>query len=179
MRISDCGMKIVKDSISLILLLSLCCAASVTAQDDAERQGLIERRDQLRSRIGKLQAEQDFLLFQKEMYSVDSKYLVLDPHRRTGVLKYRDRVIRTFTFSSDSSASRSALRGAQALTEKAERTEKRRILVFGNTLVLRTKQRMNTAAAGPDVRQYILSSRDMASLFYALDTGSRAYIITR
>lgn len=172
-------MKTLRNILSLALLLLLCSATGVFAQEDTERQGLIERRDQLRSRIGKLQEEQDFLLFQKEMYAADSKYLVLDPHRRTGVLKYRDRVIRTFSFTPDSSASRPALRGAQALTERIERTDKKRILVFGNALVLRTKQRTKTAVTGPNARHYILSSRDMASLFYALDTGSRAYLITR
>lgn len=178
MRISDCEMNNGNNT-ALIVFLLLCTAAGVFAQDDAERQGLIERRDQLRSRIGKLQAEQDFLLFQKEMYAADSKYLLLDPHRRTGVLKYRDRVIRTFSFSPEGPASRLALRGAQALTARAERDGKRRILVFGNTLVLRTKHGTNAASAGPDSRHYILSSRDMDSLFYALDTGSRAYLIAR
>ncbi len=169
-----------KDNIiSLVLLFLLFSAVMGNAQERDERQGLIERRDQLQSRIGKLREEQDFLLFQKEMYASDSKYLLLDPQKRTGVLKYRDRVIRTFSFSPGGAASRPTLRGAHVLTVRAERDGKRRTLIFGNALVLRARQGTNAAAAGPDASHYILSSRDMASLFYALDTGSRAYLLAR
>lgn len=172
-------MKNVKNITKLIILISLSCVASVSAQDDEERQGLIERRDRLLSRVEMLREEQDLLLFQKEMYAAESKYLLLDPVRKTGELRYRDRIIKTFRFSPAGTASRAGLRGARALTARFERAGKRRVLVFGNALVLRTKQGASAAAAGPSASQYVLSSRDMASLFYALDKGSRAYIIAR
>ena len=171
-------MKIVKNSISLIVLLLLCVAGNAHAQDAEERQQLLERRDRLQANIETLKREQDFLLFQKEMYASDSKYLLLDLSAGTSELKYRNRTIGNFTVSSSRPAHGSPPSGAVVLTAKKEKEGKLRTLIFGNALVLQVKQKDGSERKDGGILRFSLLRRDMASLFYALDPGSRAYIVS-
>src|SRR5512145_1839818 len=64
-----------------------------------ERKQLENAQKQLASRIEELKKEQDFLLFQRSFAGSDSKYLILDLSAKTGTLKYRNRILRTFGFT--------------------------------------------------------------------------------
>lgn len=172
-------MKYLKYSTALIILLLIGTGVSVLAQDADERQRLIERRNRLRARITKLQKEQNFLLFRKEMYAADSKYLVLDPGRGSGELRYRDRVIRNFQLTRNGAASPPLRPGAFVLSVREERGGKRRSLVFGNTFMLQTRHARSGGRRETEPVRFVLSSKDMSSLFSALDVGSRAYVVSR
>lgn len=167
-------MKIAKYSISLVVLL-LCAAGSAYSQDADERKHLIERQKQLQARIGDLKREQEHLLFRKQMYESDSKYLVLDLSAGRGELRYRNRVLRNFAFSP--ARSHALPSGALVLTAKEEQEGKKRTLLFGNTLVIGTKQKTGGGRKGGQALRVALLRKDMASLYYALDAGSRAYIL--
>lgn len=171
-------MKIAKNNILLIILLVLCQAANAHAQETDERNRLLDRRDRLQANIEMLKREQDFLLFQKEMYASDSKYLLLDLSAGTGEIKYRNRTIGNFTFSSSRPAHGSLPSGAVILTAKKEKEGKLRTLIFGNALVLQVKQKEGSKRKDGEMLRLSLLRRDMASLFYALDPGSRAYIVS-
>lgn len=163
----------IKNTFLVIVLLSFAFAAKGNAQETDERQQLIERQKQLDARIAKLRSEQDFLLFEKQMEESDSKYLLLDLSAGSGTLKYRSRILKNFSFSPV--RSRRPPPGPVVLTAKEEQQGSRRRLIFGTALVLETKQK--GGRRGDAARRLALLRRDMASLFYALDVGSPAYIL--
>ncbi|HEY6010457.1 MAG TPA: hypothetical protein VIX18_03220, partial [Nitrospirota bacterium] len=84
----------------IICLLALFLAGADNSGGQAadERTQLRHQRDALRKRVESLRNEQDFLLFQNEMYASDSKYLVINVPAKTGRLMYRNRVLKDFRF---------------------------------------------------------------------------------
>jgi hypothetical protein len=159
----------------LFLFLSLFLMGMDGTGTGDGQEGLETRRQELQARIKTLRSEQDLLLAQKQLSTMDSRYLVLDLARGLGQLKYRSRVFLDFTFRPLSKDSlRTAPRGVQTLTKKSEGTNGRFSLAFGPAFMLRTK---SAAAAGRGVRQIIVLPREMRSIFFALEEGSIAYIL--
>lgn len=159
----------------VLLLASFLPASNGYGQEADERHRLLERQKQLQARIGDLKREQEHLLFRKQMYESDSKYLVLDLSAGRGELRYRNRVLRNFAFSP---ARPHALpSGALVLTAKEEQEGKKRTLLFGNTLAIGTKQKTGGGRKGGPVLRLFLLRKDITSLYYALDAGSRAFIL--
>ncbi|HET7319879.1 MAG TPA: hypothetical protein VFK23_12135, partial [Nitrospirota bacterium] len=104
----------------LALVVFLMGAGKVDPIRD-ERTALRAERRALLQKIEKLKHEQDYLLFQKTMYENDSKYLVIDIGKKTGHLRYRNRVLKDFKFqTSKNFPVRSLKPGMLTLTEKIE-----------------------------------------------------------
>ena len=115
--------------------------------DNRERAALKAERRALHARIEDLKREQDYLLFQKTMYENDSKYLVLDTRKKTGHLKYKNRVLKDFRFQTSKNFPVRSLRpGMLTLTEKIEGKKDRHALVFGKTFVVRWKRHLSRAS---------------------------------
>jgi hypothetical protein len=170
-------MRSAKNTISLVVLMLLCFAADAQPQEADGRQRLVERKARLQDRIEELKREQDYLLFQKQMYASDSKYLLLDLAAGRGELRYRDRILKNFTFFVFRAGARKPPRGVLTLTAKKETEGRKRTLMFGAALVIETKQKTESRRKGGAALRLALLRKDMASLFYALDAGSLAYII--
>jgi hypothetical protein len=165
--------------ITTVLLLALSLflmGMDGTGTGDGGQDGLAARQRELHARIETLKSEQELLLFQKQFSTMNSKYLVLDPARGRGQLKYRSRVLLDFTFKSlPKGAILNLPRGARAVTKKIEKVaEGKFALVFGPTFVLRTK---SSAAPGRGAPQLIVAPREMRSIFFALEEGSMAYVL--
>jgi hypothetical protein len=159
------------------LVLLLCSPVhSASAQGDAERQGLLEQQKFLQGRIERLRQEQDFLLFQKEVCAADSKYLLLNFSEGKGTLKYRNRILRSFYFTSGRSRG-SPEAGMYVLTRKIEGPPGKRGLVFGDSFLIRAKR---TGGSGPggDKGMAVLSvgTRDLSAIFFAVEPGTMSYV---
>lgn len=158
--------------------LSFCLlGADGEGQGGDERTALETTRQTLHQKIKTLEREQDFLLFQKEMYATDSKYLVLNMTRKTGQLKYKSRILKTFPFVSSGKVSRSAFQaGKLVLTKKVEGKKSRSALIFGPDLILQAKnviaQKKKTASLFLTV-----AKKDMRSIFSAVEEGAMAYVL--
>jgi hypothetical protein len=170
-------MRNAKNTISLVALILLCFVANARAQETDERQRLMENKNRLQARIGSLKREQDYLLFQKQMYVSDSKYLLLDLRAGRGELKYRDRILRNFLFPAFRAGAKKLPSGVLTLTAKKETGGRKRTLIFGSALIIDTKQKDGSDGKDTKVVRLSLFRKDMASLFYALDTGSLVYIV--
>ena len=144
-------------------------------QGTDEQAKLLEQQKQLNARIETLTQEQDYLLFQKTMYASDSKYLVLNVKARTGQLRYKNRILKDFHFAKAGKA-RMLKRGMVTLTKKIEEPKKRKLLIFGTSLVLQGKQVPATQIQA-GVPRFSLSKKDLLSVFYAVEVGAKAYIM--
>ncbi len=158
----------------LLLVLSVfLMGMDGTGMDAAGQDGLAARQRELQSRIETLRSEQDLLLFQKHVSTLDSRYVVLDLTRGRGQLKYRSRVFLDFTFKPlPKRVIRTVPRGVRVLTGKIEGPDGRFALLFGQTFALRTKR-----TAGRGAPQVIVPQKEMRSIFFALEEGSIAYIL--
>jgi hypothetical protein len=147
-------------------------------ENGEERGKLLEQQKQLSVRIKTLKREQDYLVFQRAMYASDSKYLIINISKKTGQLKYKNRVLKDFPFKRVSVSDRAhrLTRGELTLTQKIEGVRQRKLLVFDKSLVL---QGVNA----PEVKhvagiaRYSLSKKDFRSLYYAVEPGAKAYIL--
>lgn len=162
-------------SLVFFILCSLC-GATGEAQEQDERATLRKQQQALHAKVGALKREQDFLLFQKEMYATDSRYLVLRIRERSGQLKYKNRVLKNFQFTLPKTVAVRALQpGMLVLTKKTEKKKNRYALLFGTTVMLQWKQDgVSDREAGIPV--FSLDEKDMASLFYAVEQGAPAYL---
>jgi hypothetical protein len=165
-------------TVIVLLVLSLFLTGADNGEQNKDRSdALRDRQEKLLDRIRTLQAEQDFLLFQKAMYSADSKYLVLNLTERTGQLRYKNRILKDFQFlPTKDHPARKFRTGMLALTKKREGKNARHGLVFGKALVFERKG----AAIPPDeadIPALFLTRKDMQSIFFALETGARAYLV--
>ena len=160
----------------LVLAASLFLMGAENGEQGTDEQAkLLEQQKQLNARIETLKQEQDYLLFQKTMYASDSKYLVLNITARTGQLKYKNRILKDFHFTSAGKAGM-LKRGTVTLTKKIEEPKKRKLLIFGTSLVLQGKQVPKTQIQA-GVPRFSLSKKDLLSVFYAVEVGSKAYIM--
>jgi len=161
----------------VILAVLLFTPLQGQPQGPGEQALLEEQQKQLQKKRATLKQEQDFLQFQKEVYVSDSKYLLLDFVKEAGQLKYKNRVLKSFKFTPSFKLSSQTIRpGAVTLTKKIQTSGGWRSLTFGAALVIQMKSK---AARREDRRvpRLIVSRSDMASLFYALEEGSIAYVV--
>src|SRR5512134_1686060 len=142
-----------------------------------ERTALRDERRALQTRIEKLRREQDYLLFQKTMYENDSKYLVLDIRKKTGHLRYRNRVLKDFRFqTSKNFPVRSLKPGMLTLTEKIEGKKDRHALVFGKSITVRWKY-STIPKQQTNVPSLTLARKDLLSVYFAVENGALAYVV--
>jgi len=166
-----------KRLIVLLVLSLFLMAADNEDQELFERAALGEREQLLRARIDTLKREQDFLLFQKAMYETDSRYLIINITEKTGQLKYRNRVLKGFTFVPSKNFPGEALAtGVLVLKKKEERKGDRPVLVLGKALVIQWK-RAYVPPAEAGIPYITLTKKEMVSLFVALEEGAMAYIV--
>ncbi|MEK6745138.1 MAG: hypothetical protein AABZ15_16095 [Nitrospirota bacterium] len=144
--------------------------------EDIERQRLIEQQTKLSERIASLNHEQEFLLMQKAFYASDSKYILLDLPTRTGMLKFRNRVLRTFAFSTTAGKRPFSRNTILKMTAKTDGNERKRTLLFGDALLIQPKR--SSSVAGSDVRvpRILVGSKDFAALYYAVEQGTMLYV---
>jgi hypothetical protein len=149
-------------------------------QEADERQRLAEQQKTLSAKIESLKREQDLLLFRKEFYSADSKYLILNIPAGKGELRYKNRLLKGFLFTPSSKARlRDVPVGAATVTKKVEGRGKRHEIIFGTSFIMQVKPK--DGRPSPKDRaaplRLSVSKRDMQSLFYAVEEGSEAYVL--
>ena len=154
----------------LVIVLFLTLTASASTPAEGDRQELLARQKLAAERIEALKREQELLLFQKAMYEADSKYLMLDLSSGKGQLKYRNRILKTFS----AKLRRSVPAGPLVLTEKRDGSQAKRALVFGDRLVMIGKEGSVGRSKAPQV---VLGSKEMAALFYILEPGAPLFIM--
>ncbi len=166
-----------KKTCLVIIAVLLFAPLEGRPQEPGEQALLEEQQKQLQKKRDRLRQEQDFLQFQKEFYVSDSKYLLLDFVKGAGQLKYKNRVLKGFIFTPSFKVSAQPIKpGAVTLTKKTQTSGGWRSLTFGAALVIQMKSK---AARREDRRvpRITVSRSDMASLFYALEEGSLAYVV--
>lgn len=162
----------------MIVLSFFLMGADNGDQSGEERGKLLEQQKQLSATIKTLTREQDYLVFQRTMYTSDSKYLVLNISKRTGQLKYKNRILKDFHFERVSVSGRvnRLTRGALTLTQKIEGDRKRKLLVFDKSLVLQGVHAPATKhVAG--IPRFSLSKKDFRSVYYAIEPGAKVYLM--
>jgi hypothetical protein len=160
-----------------ILVLSLfLMGADNGDRNRDERVRLLEQQKQLSVRITRLKREQDYLVFQRTMYTSDSKYIIINVPAKTGRLKYKNRVLKDFHFKLVSGRVSRLTRGAQTLTKKIEGGRGRNLLVFEKSLVLQGVHAPATKFKS-GIPRFSLSKRDFRSVYYAIEPGAKAYIL--
>lgn len=150
------------------------------AQETDERRQLAEQQKRLSEKIESLKREQDLLLFRKEFYSADSKYLILNIPAGKGELRYKNRLLKSFSFTLSSKARLHAVPvGAAAVTKKVEGRGKRYEIMFGRSFIMQVKPK--DAKPLPKDRssppRLFVSRKDLQSIFYAAEEGSKAYVL--
>lgn len=86
------------------LLIALTTAGCDGERRAAEMERLRQERQALISRLETLKEEQKFLMFEKEIYATDRRYLVLDMRSGAGFLRIRGRVLREFRMAMEGCA---------------------------------------------------------------------------
>lgn len=143
--------------------------------EDSERRRLVERQTTLSDRIASLNQEQEFLLLQKAFYASDSKYILLDLPSRMGMLKYRNRILRTFVFSMAAGKRPVPRNTVLKVTVKTDGKERKRILLFGETLLIQSKRSSLVAGKEKSVPRIQIGPKDFAALYYAVEQGTMLY----
>ncbi len=160
-----------------MLVLSLFLMGADNGDQNGEERGkLLEQQKQLSVRIEKLKQEQDYLVFQNAMYASDSKYFIVNISTKTGQLKYKNRVLKDISLMLVSGRVRRLKSGALTLTQKIEGPKRRNLMVFGEALVLQGKLAPE-ARLDAGIPRYSMSKRDFKSLYAALESGAKAYVI--
>jgi len=160
----------------LTLHISLPDVDLLAATEDQYKM-LEEDRQSLHQRVAMLQREQDFLLFQKEMYMSDSKYLILNASEKTGQLKYKNRVLKKFHFKPSGNFSPETVQlGMLSLTKIVEGKGSPRALIFGTSLVMRWK-RDATAKKGEGIPTIFIAEHDLLSVYSTMREGAKAYLV--
>jgi hypothetical protein len=144
---------------------------------DAERSRLEAQASSLQKKIAVLRREEDFLLFQKAVYSTDSKYLIINIAKRTAQLKYKNRVLQDFRFKAAKKIhERGFPSGMLVLTKKREGKNDQNTLIFGTSLVLQWKRTaLPKQEAGIPV--ILFPQKEMLSVYYAVEEGALAYLL--
>ena len=170
-------------SIYNLILIAVLLLSPLIAKAEGGTEGLDERaalRDQYKSldrQLTALQREQDFLLFQKVMYTSDSKYLVIKAKEKTGQLMYKNRLLKDLRFTpSEKISSRTFKPGKLVLTKKVEGKRDRNVLIFGDTLIIQWKRDW-VPTREKKIPVLSLKRKEMLSVFYALEVGSLVYIV--
>lgn len=141
-----------------------------------ERDGLVRERRALEARVAALKQEQDFLLFQKRMYELDSKYLVINPKKKTAHLKYKNRLLKEIAFkSSPDFPGKKIHPGRALLTRKLEGNRERHALVFGDAFVVRWKW-SDVPKPHASLPSITMRKKDLLSFYYSAEPGMPVYI---
>lgn len=141
-----------------------------------ERAELLKQQKQLNARVERLTREQDYLVFQRTMYASDSKYLIINVSQKTVQLKYKNRILKVVMFEPVSGRVGSLKPGALTLTQKIEGTRRRNLMVFEEALVLQG-MKAPPAKFKKGMPRFTLSKRNFKSLYAALASGAKAYIL--
>jgi hypothetical protein len=169
--------RIQKNGLPATLLFAFLLMGADNAVPGAEeRRQFEEKQTQLARRVETLRKEQDFLLFQKSFFGSDSKYLVLDLAAGTGTLKYRNRTLRTFGVAVPSSHRQGLREGRYILTAKSDGPGGKRALVFQDSFTIRGKGYSGSSSGERKLPGMTIGKKDLAALYYALDSGSMLYI---
>jgi len=180
MRNADCGMRNGTNSVfaSVLIAVSFLCMGADGGSAITDDQATIQAQQKsLQDRIESLKREQDLLLFQKAMYSTDSKYLLLDTKLKKGQLKYKNRVLKEFTYLTSQNFPGERLKtGKFVLTKKQEGKRDRHALVFGNALVIQWK-RATVSPQEADIPFISLTKKEMLSIYFALEEGAMLYVV--
>ncbi len=143
-----------------------------------ERTSLVEQTSALRQKIVVLRHEQDYLLFQKAMFSTDSKYLIMNFAKRTGQLMYKNRVLMNFRFKLPGKYhGRRLQKGMLVLRKKTEGKNDHHTLAFGGRSFIMQWERTAVPAKESGIPAISLQKKDMMSVYYALEEGALAYVI--
>jgi hypothetical protein len=164
----------------LLVTLTTILASMAGAQELDERQGLLDQRQKLVQRIDRLRREQELLLFQKTAYQSDSKYLLLDARSGKGLMKYRNRTLRSFSIARTDRSSPRPKAGPRILSEKIEGPGKgshSRTLVFGADVIVRTKRLVGEDRIPKGASSLTISTKDMAALYHAMEKGAVLYVV--
>ncbi len=168
---------------TILIIIVLAFASSSLMGADGNEQGaedrarLEARQKQLAARIDSLKAEQDFLLFQNAMSTVDSKYLILNLSAMTGQLKYKNRVLKDFFISGTSKRAFVPANGAVTLTEKIENPRGKNLMVFADAFVLQGKRPPASTTLPKKMLRLSLAQKDFMAMYYAVEAGAKAYIL--
>lgn len=156
-----------------LITASLPCAAAGGPVRD-EHTALEEERAALEARIDVLGSEQEYLLFQKAMRDVDSKYLVINRANRTARLKYKNRVLKEIRLRT--SKNFPALKpGMLTLTKKIAGRKDRHALVFGNAFLVQWKPSAKKPREA-ELPVISLTRKELLSVFYSLEEGALVYL---
>jgi hypothetical protein len=165
---------------SAILLSVFLLGMDGNAQETEERRQLEQQQKDLRTKIESLKRGQDLLLFRKEFYSSDSKYLILNIPAGKGELRYKNRLLKSFSFTPSSKSRLNAVPvGPAAVTKKVEGRGKRYEIIFSRSFMMRIKPKDVRPSPKDRVSppRLFVSKRDIQSLFYAVEEGSKAYVL--
>jgi hypothetical protein len=155
-----------------VTLSSDCTAAAGTS----ERAQLATRKKQLESQIQTLKREHALLLFQKDMLDSDSKYLLLDMQKGAAQLRYKNRLLKEFSFKREKTRAYAAVEpGVLVLVKKEDGKQDRRYMQFGN-VVLRSKRSSRSRDEAGTIA-VTLSQKNLGAVFYAMEPGAQAYIV--
>ncbi|MCK9418956.1 MAG: hypothetical protein M0R70_06225 [Nitrospirae bacterium] len=169
--------KVASKTVWWVLLFSLFLMGAESGEQDGEERGkLLEQQKQLSASIEKLKREQAYLVFQSAMYASDSKYLIINISAKTGQLKYKNRILKDFSFTLVSGRVRRLTRGALTLTQKIEGIRGKNLLVFEKSLVLQGKY-APAVELETRIPRFSLSKKDFRSVYYAIEAGAKAYIL--
>jgi hypothetical protein len=158
-------------------ILSLLLMGMDNAPREAdERKQLEDAQKRLELRIRELKRDQDFLLFQRSFAGSDSKYLILDLSARTGTLRYRNRVLRTFGFTLSSPGHRHIRKGRHVLASKTDGSSKKRALVVEDEFLIHGKAYSGRSAGGRRMPSLVIGRKDLAALFFSVDKGTMLFI---
>jgi hypothetical protein len=158
--------------ILLIVMSVFLLGMQGQSPDDIERQRLVEQQTNLSERIASLTHEQEFLLMQKAFYASDSKYILLDISSRTGMLKYRNRVLRTFAFSTTAGKHPIPRNTILKVTTKTDLKERKRFLLFGDALLIQSKRSSLVDGKETKVPRILIGSKDFTAIYYAVEQGT-------
>jgi hypothetical protein len=143
------------------------------AQDGGDRKALLEGQQALESRVERLRREQDFLLFEKTVYSSDSKYLLINIAKKRVLLKYKNRLLNSFRFRVSGDFPGTVPAGSLVLTWKRDGKNSGYAFIFGTAFAITWTR---SAVPRQGIPVVLLSKKDFMSLYYALEPGALAYL---
>jgi len=91
------------------------------------------------------------------------------------MLKYRNRVLRTFVFSTTAGKRSVPRNTVLKVTAKTDGKERTRMLLFGDALLIQSKRSTHVAGNEKRVPRILVGSKDFAALYYAVEQGTMLY----
>ena len=160
----------------VILLALMLLGMDGKPREGDELRQLEARQSQLTARIKMLKQEQDFLLFQRSFAGADSKYLLIDLSTKTGTLKYRNRILRTFGFTLSASKSQKPRKGRYVLTGKTDGSPGKMSLVVQDSFIIHGKRYSGKQKREKSLPALVVGRKDLAAIYYAVEQGTMLYI---